>query len=180
MFLKTFKLCFPKIINMNVTQTTLSLAISVTSLLNSAVVLTTALAARAEAPKVKAAAQIIAQASPSLIERTWQPDNNKFRVQFFKENNIYNGKIVWLPPGAETKDVKNPDPNLRSRNLIGSVMFKGFTYDPDKKQWTGGTLYIPERGGSMKPKLWMEGADRLKVKISMGMMSRTLTLAAIK
>jgi hypothetical protein len=78
MFLETFKLCFPKIIDMNVTQKKLSLAISVTSLLSSTV-LTTALAAHAEAPKVKAAAQIIAQASPSLIERTWQPDNNKLQ-----------------------------------------------------------------------------------------------------
>jgi uncharacterized protein (DUF2147 family) len=168
----------PKIIDMNVTQKTLSLTISVTSLFTSTVLM--AAVAHSEIPEAKAVTQILAQASPSLIERTWQPDNNKFRVQFFKENNVYNGKIVWLPSGAETKDVKNPDPNLRSRNLIGSTMFSGFTYDPGKKQWTGGTIYIPERGASMKPKLWMEGADRLKVKISMGMMSRTLTLTAIK
>jgi Uncharacterized protein conserved in bacteria (DUF2147) len=167
-----------KIIDMNVKQKTLLLTISVTSLLTSTVLMTAV--SHSEVPKAEAMTQIVAQASPSLIERTWQPDNNQFRVQFFKENNVYNGKIVWLPSGAETKDVKNSDPNLRSRNLIGLMMFKGFTYDPGKKQWTGGTMYIPQRGMSMQPKIWLEGADRLKVKISMGIMSRTLTLAAIK
>jgi uncharacterized protein (DUF2147 family) len=163
---------------MNAKQQVLSLAISMTSLLNTTI-FTSALSARAEVPTIRASTQIMAQASPSFIERTWQPDNNKFRVQFFKENNTYNGKIVWLPPGAETKDVKNPDPTLRSRNLIGSVMFKGFTYNPDKKQWTGGTIYVAEMGRTMKPKLWLEG-DRLKMQISMGPMRKTLTLTAIK
>jgi Uncharacterized protein conserved in bacteria (DUF2147) len=164
---------------MNTTQTIISFTISATSLL-SPVGLMTAFSTPSEVPKVKILTQIVSQVSPSLIEQTWQPDNKQFRVQFFKENNVYRGKIVWLPSGAETKDVKNPDPNLRSRNLIGLTMFEGFTYDPGKKQWTGGTMYIPQRGASMKPKIWMEGADRLKVKISMGIMSRTLTLAAIK
>jgi hypothetical protein len=164
---------------MNAKQQILSLTISMTSLLNTTV-FTSALSARAEVPKVRVSTQIMAQASPSFIERTWQPeDNKKIRVQFFKENNLYNGKIVWLPPGAETKDVKNPDPNLRSRNLIGSMMFKGFTYNPDKKQWTGGTVYIAEMGRTMKPKLWLEG-DRLKMQISRGPMRKTLTLTAIK
>jgi Uncharacterized protein conserved in bacteria (DUF2147) len=163
---------------MNAKQQVLSLAISMTSLLNTTI-FTSALSARAEVPTIRASTQIMAQASPSFIERTWQPDNNKFRVQFFKENNTYNGKIVWLPPGAETKDVKNPDPNLRSRNLIGSMMFKGFTYNLSKKQWTGGTVYIAEMGRTMKPKLWLEG-DRLKMQISMGPMRKTFTLTAIK
>lgn len=163
---------------MNVKHQAFLLITSLASLLTPTV-LTTA-AVHLEVPRIKAMTQIVAQTSPSLIEQTWQPDNNKFRVQFFKENNTYNGKIVWLPAGAETRDVKNPDPNLRSRNLIGSLMFQGFTYNPDKKQWTGGTIYIPERGRSMKPKIWMEGTNQLKVQISMGMISRTLTLTAIK
>jgi uncharacterized protein (DUF2147 family) len=140
----------------------------------------TPLNAQIEVPKAEASTLIIAQVSPLLIENTWQPDNNKFRVRFSKENNIYNGKIVWLPPGAQTKDIKNPDPKLRSRNLIGSQIFTGFTYNPDKKQWTGGTVYIAELGRTMKPKLWMESADTLKMQISMGPMRKTLTLKALK
>jgi hypothetical protein len=126
------------------------------------------------------APQITQEASPSFVGRIWEPDNGKIRVQFFKKNNTYNGKIVWLPSGAETKDVKNPDPKLRSRNLIGSTMFQGFTYDPAKKQLTGGVVYIPDMGRIMKPKLSVVSEDRIEMTISMGIMSRTVALKPVK
>lgn len=118
--------------------------------------------------------------SPSFIGKTWEGENKNFRVQFYQNKNTYNAKIVWVAPGAETKDVKNPDPNLRSRNLIGSLMFQGFTYDPAKKQLTGGVVYVPEMGRMLKPKLTVVGNDRLEMQVSMGMMSRTVALTAVK
>ena len=154
-----------------------------TFLLN-ATVLTRALAAHAHAQASNPSAStaiVVAQASPSLIERTWQAEGDHFQVQIFKEKNVYNGKIVWLPPGAETTDVKNPNASLRSRSLLGLVILKGFTYNTSQNQWAGGTLYIPDMGRAVRPKkLWMEGPDQLKMQISMGLMTRTLTLTAVK
>ncbi len=135
----------------------------------------------AEVSKSVPPVQKIAQeTSPSFVGRIWQAEGNKFRVQFFKKNNTYNGKIVWLPSGAETKDVKNPDPKLRSRNLIGSTMFQGFTYDPAQKQLTGGVVYIAQMGRIMKPKLSVVSEDRIEMTISMGMMSRTVAMTPVK
>lgn len=162
---------------MNAKQQVLSLVVM--SILEASI-FTTALAARPPVPNIPTSNRIVAQESPSFIERTWQAEDNKFRVQFFKENNLYNGKLVWLPPGTETKDVKNPDPNLRSRNLIGSVTFKGFTYDSSKKELTGGTVYIPDMGSTMQPKLSVAGEDQLQMQISMGFISKTMTLKAVK
>jgi uncharacterized protein (DUF2147 family) len=119
-------------------------------------------------------------ASPSFVGKTWEGENKNFRVQFYQKGNTYNGKIVGLAPGAETKDVKNPDPKLRSRNLIGSIMFQGYTYDPAKKQLTGGVVYVPEMGRILKPKLTVVSDDRLEMQVSMGMMSRTVALTAVK
>jgi hypothetical protein len=161
---------------MNLQPQVLSLAISVMSLLD-ATLFTTALAAQAEINHNST--HHTAQASPSAIERTWQAEENKFQVKLFQEHHVLKGKIVGLPPGAETKDVKNPDPKLRSRNLIGVVMFNGFTYNPRQKIWAGGTVYIPDLGRTMKPKLWLEG-DRVKMQISMGFMSKTVTLTAME
>jgi Uncharacterized protein conserved in bacteria (DUF2147) len=165
---------------MNAKQRVITLA--VISLLG-APVFTSALAARPRVPNIPASTQtnqIVSQELPSFIGRTWQAEDDRFRVQFFKENNVYNGKLVWLPPSAETKDVKNSDPNLRSRDLIGSVMFQGFTYDPSKKELTGGTVYIPDMGRTMQPTLSLAGEDQIKMQISMGFMSRTVTLTAVK
>jgi uncharacterized protein (DUF2147 family) len=163
---------------MNLQPQVLSLAISVISLLD-ATLFTTAFAAQAEMNDDSISTNHIAQASPAAIERTWQAEENKFQVQFSIENNILKGKIVGLPSGVETKDIKNPDPKLRSRNLIGLVMFNGFTYNPSQKIWNGGTVYIPDMGRTMKPKLWLED-DRVKMQVSMGFMSKTVTMTPIK
>ena len=156
-----------------------ALVIAVISILDAAV-FTTALAAQIKVTKSPNSTQLITQTSDSFIERTWQAENNKFRVRFFKVNNIYQGKIVWLQPGAETKDVKNLDPNLRSRNLIGLVVFDGFIYNPSQKQWTGGTLYAADFGGNVKPMLSIAGTDRLNVQVQIGIFSKTMTLTAVK
>lgn len=118
----------------------------------------------------------MAQVSPSFIERTWEVEDNKMRVQFYKSNNVYNGKIIWLPSGAESRDVKNPNQNLRSRSLIGLVVFKGFTYNPGIQQWTGGSAYIPDLGKTLKPKFSIGGEGKLKMQVSMGVLSKTVTL----
>ena len=159
---------YPVLTDMKLRSPILSLTILVTSLLNPSLFATLA----AQPP-----VQQIAQAAPSIVDRTWQAEGSKFQVKFFQENNILKGKVVTIAPGSETKDVKNPDSKLRSRNLIGVVMFDGFTYNPSKKIWDGGTAYIPDMGRTMKPKLWLEG-DLVKMQISMGFMSKTVTLTA--
>jgi uncharacterized protein (DUF2147 family) len=152
----------------------LSLTIAVVSLLDATLLTTTALAKYQESTHT----QLLAQTAPATIERTWQAEGNKLQVKFYQENNILKGKIVALPPGSETKDVKNPDPKLRSRNLVGLVMFTGFTYNPSKKIWSGGTVYIPDMGRTMKPKLSLKD-DRVEMQISMGLMSKTVTMTPI-
>jgi uncharacterized protein (DUF2147 family) len=163
---------------MNINQQALSLAISVTSLLYSNV-FTTVLVAKADAPKPLALVQMIAQKSTSPIEGIWQVQD-KYRIQISQDNGIYNGKIVWVAPNSETKDVKNSDRNLRSRELMGVEMLKGFTYNANKKQWTGGSLYIPSAGKTIKAKLWMSGEKELKVQISMGLFTKTMKLTAVQ
>lgn len=167
-----------KIHIMNIKQPSLLLAISVTSLLSSNVF---ASALIADAPKLRPSTQIIAQQSTSPIERTWQiPD--KYKIQISQNNGVYNGKIIWVAPNLETKDVKNPDRNLRSRDLVGVDMLKGFTYNQDKKQWTGGSIYAPDAGKTLKAKLWIadKNENELKVQASMGLFTKTMTLKAVQ
>jgi uncharacterized protein (DUF2147 family) len=165
---------------MNIKQQSFSLAISVTSLLYSNV-FATALVAKAEAPKLPVSTQIIAQQSASSnpsIEGIWQAQD-KYRIQIYQDNGVYNGKIVWIAPGKETKDVKNPDRNLRSRDLIGVEMLKGFTYNPEKKQWTGGSIYAPDAGKKLDARLSITNKNEIKVKVSMGIFNKTMTLKPV-
>ena len=144
-------------------------------------VCTATLTARTAASESATADRLVAQAPvDSSIERVWQSEDNNLRVKISKENNVYNGKIVWLAPGAETKDVKNPDPKLRDRNLMGVTTFKGFKYNPGKKEWAGGTVYAVAMGRTVRPKISLAGVDRLKLGVRVGPFSRTFTLTAVQ
>ena len=159
----------------------LSLAISVSSLLYSNV-FAAPLVANADVLKLPESPQIIAQKSTapiSSIEGIWQAQD-KYRIQISQINGVYNGKIVWIAPGVETKDINNPDENLRSRDLIGVEMLKGFRKNPDKKEWTGGTIYAPDFGRKLNARLWITSENQINVKVSMGLMSKTMTLTAVK
>ncbi|MEC4818208.1 MAG: DUF2147 domain-containing protein [Scytonema sp. PMC 1069.18] len=166
---------------MNTKKQALYLAISVTSLLYSNV-FATPLVANAETPKLPVSTQLIAQqsvSSNSSIEGIWEAQG-KYRIQISQNNGVYNGKIIWIAPGAEKKDVKNPDKKLRPRDLIGVEMLTGFKYNADKKQWIGGKIYAPAAGKTLNAKLSITNKNELQVKVSMGIMSKTMTLKPVQ
>jgi uncharacterized protein (DUF2147 family) len=166
---------------MNIKPQALSLAVSVISLLYSNILATPSVA-KAEAPKLPVSTQIIAQQSASSnlsIEGIWEAQS-KYRIQISQDNGVYNGKIIWIAADKETKDINNPDQNLRSRNLIGVEMLKGFTYNPKTKEWNGGSIYVPDAGRKLNARLSMKNKNELQAKVSMGLFSRTLTLKAVQ
>jgi uncharacterized protein (DUF2147 family) len=163
---------------MNIKPQALSLVILVTALFSSNVFA----AAIADAPKLSVSTQIVAQQSASSIssiERIWQVQD-KYRIQISQNNGVYNGKIIWIAPGKETKDVKNSDKKLRSRDLIGVEMLKGFTYKADKKQWTGGSIYVPDAGRKLNARLSITPKNEIQVKVSMGLFSKTMALKPVQ
>lgn len=80
---------------------------------------------------------------------TWLTASGKAKVEIYKENNKYNGKIVWLKnPNYEDGKIKadknNADKCKQSVPLMGLNMLKGFVFDKD--EWEDGTIYDPENG----------------------------------
>lgn len=111
----------------------------------------------------------------SDIEGDWIGEG-KFKVRITRNGDGYQGKIIWIKPGEETKDVKNENKNLRSRDLVGITMLDGFRYSSASKKYTGGSAYLFPRGKTMtNTVLWVEG-NQLKMKISLGLMSKTMSL----
>ncbi len=94
-----------------------------------------------------------------------------------REDGEYVGRIVWLEypefregdePGMEGKpkvDLKNPDPDLRSRPVLGMMILSGFRFKPGKKwPWTAGTIYDPENGHTYSARMRLEENDTLRIK----------------
>lgn len=91
------------------------------------------------------------------------------KVKIYKSGNDYEAQIVWLQhpndaSGKPKRDSKNPDENLRSRTIVGTVILKGLSYDKDEDNWSGGKIYDPATGKTYKVVCNFESEKKLKVR----------------
>jgi uncharacterized protein (DUF2147 family) len=95
------------------------------------------------------------------ITGIWLTKDGRSQINIYKKNNKYYGKIAWIRKKEDRnkKDTKNPDPALRNRKILGLEIIKGFTYDRDEKEWSGGKVYDPESGKFYNAFMWFEDAD---------------------
>ncbi|MDX1506864.1 MAG: DUF2147 domain-containing protein [Woeseiaceae bacterium] len=75
-----------------------------------------------------------------------------------------------------TVDDKNPDPELRSRKLIGLELFTGFRFDGDDR-WVDGTIYDPNSGKTYRCIITIRDRNTLRVRgyIGFSLLGRTET-----
>lgn len=121
-----------------------------------------------------------AQTNPNSIVGTWESDQNDVRMEYFQDGDHYSARLLWgnkiveADNATSKKDAKNPDPSLRSRNIIGLVSLTGLKWDG--KEYTDGKIYDPPSGKTYNCKAWMEG-DKLQLRGFLGfsMMGRTVS-----
>src|SRR5688500_2491279 len=85
-----------------------------------------------------------AAANPDDIIGVWIAGGGKGHIQIFKQNGKYYGKILWLRNPKEKNgevqlDRKNPNPALRTKPIIGTLLLKDFVYK--NGEWTDGVIY---------------------------------------
>jgi uncharacterized protein (DUF2147 family) len=110
----------------------------------------------------------------------WKLDDGTAIVEVYKSGDAYNGKIVWLEEptdadGTPAKDNNNPDPALRTRELIGLNMLSGLKKTADN-EYSGGKIYDPGNGKTYNCSMKGEG-NVLKVRGSLdkrGLIGRTM------
>lgn len=92
-----------------------------------------------------------AAAAASPIEGLWLTDDHKGVVRIAPCGAQLCGRIARVldsGPGVPTRDVNNPNPNLRSRPILGLPVLTGFSGAGD--HWTGGQAYDPKTGRSYR------------------------------
>lgn len=75
----------------------------------------------------------------------WKLEDGSAIVEIYKQDEVYNGRIVWLnepngPDGKPALDVNNPDKSLRGRKLMGLNMLHGLK--PANGEYSGGKSTI--------------------------------------
>jgi uncharacterized protein (DUF2147 family) len=105
----------------------------------------------------------------------WNTPENDCKIEIFKSGSKYFGRIAWLKEplypadddggmaGRPVVDRENPNPNLRSRPLIGLQLMEGFTYT-GKNVWEKGTIYNSDNGKTYRCKIILSAPGRLEVR----------------
>lgn len=99
----------------------------------------------------------------------WLTGSKKAKVEVYKCDGKYCGKIVWLreptyEDGSPKRDKKNPDPKKQSRLIQDMNILTNFEYDEDL-EWEDGEIYDPENGKTYSCEIWMEEKDKTKLYV---------------
>ncbi len=121
----------------------------------------------------------IAEVSPdAIVGMYWSPEKEG-KIQIYKRGGRYYGKIAL---GSEAqKDIKNPDPKLRDRDVIGMEFLKDFTFDGADK-WEDGTVYDPKSGKTYDCSISLDDQGNLKLRgyVGISLFGRTEVFIRIK
>jgi uncharacterized protein (DUF2147 family) len=114
----------------------------------------------------------------------WKTEDGTGIVEVYKskDGKSFNGKLVWVekptnPDGTPATDDNNPDPKLRSRQLIGLNLLSDLK--PNGNKYDGGTIYDPASGKTYKCSMFLEKGV-LKVRGHVGPFHRTMDWIRVK
>ena len=107
----------------------------------------------------------------NLILGKWISSQGNVIVHVIKDSTFFKGKIIWFNdtddesrPMLLRKDIKNPDVNLRSRNILGLDVIVGLTYNPACNCWQNGVIYDTNSGREWSASIRMENENRLRIR----------------
>ena len=127
-----------------------------------------------------------ARADERDVLGVWTTADNRSRVEIFKKQDKYFGKIISLKQpnfpagdkrgmgGKPQVDRENPKPELRARSLVGLEIMSGCVYS-GKNEWNSGHVYDPENGKTYKCHLTLAATNRLELRgfVGISLIGRT-------
>jgi uncharacterized protein (DUF2147 family) len=100
----------------------------------------------------------------------WFTDDKTSKIQIYKSENQYFGKIVWLAPKGSKED-------LKVKPTLGYQIFRKFTFE-GKNIWSGGQVSDPRSGMTVSGKMTLKNENTLNVRGYIGapMFGKTVVL----
>jgi uncharacterized protein (DUF2147 family) len=98
----------------------------------------------------------------------WLHANERIQVEISSCGDELCGKIVWFrwpndARGLPLVDLKNPNPALRSRPLLGLTLLHGLRRAGDRK-WEDGKIYNPDDGEDYDVRMSIQDDGVLRVR----------------
>ncbi len=118
----------------------------------------------------------------------WNNEEQDAKIEIFKCNGKYCGKIVSLKepnypadskegaPGMPRLDRNNPDRTKKSRPIIGLQIVNDFVID-GKGVWKDGSVYDPKNGKTYRGKITLVSPNKLNLRgfVGIPLFGRTTT-----
>lgn len=100
----------------------------------------------------------------------WYTDDKTSKIQIYKTENQYFGKIVWL-------SLSENEEELKVKPKIGYQIFKKFIFE-GKNVWSGGQVSDPRSGMTVSGKMTLKNENTLNVRGYLGapMFGKTVVL----
>lgn len=121
--------------------------------------------------------------NPDALLGIWLNEEGTAKIEIYKDNGKFYGKIVWLKDPVYTEhdvainagnpkvklgvarvDWKNPDIERQNDPILGLVVLRGFVYDTDDDEWNAGMIYDPKKGSDYKCFIKMPDPDKIKLR----------------
>ncbi|MBU3820976.1 DUF2147 domain-containing protein [Flavobacteriaceae bacterium XHP0103] len=123
--------------------------------------------------------KLFAQTESEIIGK-WESDNKDVQIEIFKKDGKYYGKYLWgkeiveIDGKTSKKDTENPDPKLRSRNVIGITSLTDLTWNGN--EYTNGKIYNAPSGDTYGCKVWIKNNKlNLRGYLGFSLLGRTAT-----
>ncbi|HSV88954.1 MAG TPA: DUF2147 domain-containing protein [Bacteroidales bacterium] len=127
---------------------------------------------------------IKAFAQADQIIGLWLTEEGNSQIEISKApNGQYIGRIVWMEEpldehGKPKVDEDNPNTALRNRPLQNLMILQGFTYNANRREWSGGTIYDPKEGKTYDAVMRLDGNNTMVLRgfvMGMRMLGRNST-----
>lgn len=112
-------------------------------------------------------------AEGKMLLGRWESTNGRSIIRFYEDGNHYAAKLMWYynsydEDGKMRKDLKNPDPNMKKRGLIGITLIYDLTYKGNYN-WSGGKVYQFKTGRTYDCKVRMIDEDTIQITAYLGL-----------
>lgn len=115
-------------------------------------------------------AKSFCQTTGDEIIGTWWNQEKDGKIEIYKSDNTYAGKLIWIKEPNDTTtgkpllDKKNPDEKLRGKPILGSNLMYGFVFNKEDKEWIDGKIYNGREGDTYKCYIELNSDKTLKVR----------------
>lgn len=104
---------------------------------------------------LSASLSLKADCHPNDILGIWLMANKNVKVEMYKTNGEYFGRVVWMDVDADKRNFE-----------VGDIIIDNMKYDPDTKKYEGGNFY--GRGYKLGCELRLVERDLVEVRVSKG------------